>query len=89
MAKKKPFTWLPGPSRPKKPSIPETLKAPVDTKAKVLVETVLKPKFIQPPPKKPRFNYIIAVALDSSLQGVDGGMARKPARGRKSGASIK
>jgi hypothetical protein len=63
MAKKKPLTWLPRASRPKKASIPETLQAQVDTKAKELVETVLKPKFIQPPlPKKPRFNYIIDVA---------------------------
>ena len=62
MAKKKSLTWLPRPSKPTKASIPETLKAQVDTKAKELVETVLKPKFIQPPPKKPRFNYVIDVA---------------------------
>jgi hypothetical protein len=61
MAKKKPFTWLPKPSRPRKASIPGTLKAQVSAKATDLVETILKPKFIQPPPKKPRFNYITNV----------------------------
>ncbi len=62
MAKKKTMTWLPARSRPKKTPISDALKSQVDAKAKALVETVLKPKFIQPPPKKPRFNYIIDVA---------------------------
>jgi hypothetical protein len=61
MAKKKPMTWLPARSRPKKRSIPDDFKAHVAIKVKEFVETVLKPKFIQPPPKKPRFNYIIDV----------------------------
>ncbi len=61
MAKKQPFTWMIRPSRPKKPAILDSLKAQADAKAKELVETVLKPRFIQPPPKKPRFNYIIDV----------------------------
>jgi hypothetical protein len=62
MAKKQPLTWMSRPSRPKQPTIPDSLKAQADAKAKELVETVLKPRFIQPPPKKPRFNYIIDVA---------------------------
>lgn len=62
MTKTKPMTWLPGRSRPKKEPIPDTLKAQADAKAKKFVDLVLKPKFIQPPPKKPRFNYIIDVA---------------------------
>lgn len=61
MAKKYPMTWLPARSRPKKSSIPSDFKAHVAIKVKKFVETVLKPKFIQPPPKKPRFNYIIDV----------------------------
>ena len=61
MAKKKTMTWLPARSRPKKRSIPDDFKAHVAIKAKKFVGTVLKPKFIQPPPKKPRFNYIIDV----------------------------
>jgi hypothetical protein len=62
MPKNQPLTWMVNPLRSKKPSIPETLKVQVDAKAKKFVETVLKPKFIQPPPKKPRFNYIIDMA---------------------------
>jgi hypothetical protein len=48
--------WVFSPAKKPKSSMPETLKAQVDTKAKELVETDLKPKFIQPPPKKPKFN---------------------------------
>jgi hypothetical protein len=62
MAKKQPLTWRVKPARAKKSAIHETLKAQADAKAKELVETVLKPRFVQPPPKKPRFNYIIDVA---------------------------
>ena len=62
MAKKKPMTWMGRSTRAKKSSIPDALKAQVDAKATELVEAVLKPKFIQPPPKKPRLNYIIDVA---------------------------
>ena len=56
MATKNSMTWLPARSSPKKSTIPDALKIQVDANAKKLVETVLKPKFIQPPPKKPRFN---------------------------------
>ena len=62
MAKKKPMTWMVRPTKPKKASISEALKSLVDAKARKLVEMVLKPKFIEPPPKKPRFNYIIDVS---------------------------
>jgi hypothetical protein len=55
-------TWMPARTIPKKSTIPDALKFQVDAKAKKLLEAVLKPKFIQPPPKKPRFNYIIDVA---------------------------
>ena len=64
MAKKKktPKTWmLPSPTqRTAKAPLPERIKADVDAKATKLVEK-LKPKYIQPPPKEPRFNYIIDV----------------------------
>jgi hypothetical protein len=62
MAKKQPLTWVVMPTRPRKSAIPAWLKAQVDAKARELVETVLKPKFIKRPPKKPRFNYIIDMA---------------------------
>jgi hypothetical protein len=33
----------------------------VTTKANGLIETVLKPKYIQPPPENPQFNYIVDI----------------------------
>ena len=49
-------TLLTGESNPK---FPMTLKKEVQTKADDLVEKVLAPKYIKPPPKKPRWNYPI------------------------------
>jgi len=64
MAKKKKQakTWmLPSPSqRTTKAALPERIKADVNAKVTKLVER-LKPKYIKPPPKNPRFNYIIDV----------------------------
>ena len=64
MAKKKKQakTWvLPSPTqRTAKAPLAEKIKADVDAKATKLVEK-LKPKYVQPPPKEPRFNYIIDV----------------------------
>jgi hypothetical protein len=62
MPRKNPMTWIVRPTRPKKSAIPDSLKAQVSAKANELVELVLRPRFIQPPPKKPRFNYITDVA---------------------------
>ena len=52
-------TWMQTPKRSSSPKAPDTLKAEVERKAKELVETALKPKHVQPPPRSPRFNYII------------------------------
>ncbi len=49
-------------SRKTSPSpLPESLKMEVTTKANELIETVLKPKYIQPPPENPQFNYIVDI----------------------------
>ena len=50
--------WMPGPATKPKSSLPGTVKDEVDTKAKELIEKVLKPKHIQPPPTDASFNYI-------------------------------
>ena len=50
--------WVYAPKKPVPPPVPATLKREVETKASELVETVLKPKHIQPPPEDPQFNYI-------------------------------
>jgi hypothetical protein len=44
-------------------SLPSTLKDEVDSKARELIETVLKPKHIEPPPKDERFNYITDITI--------------------------
>jgi hypothetical protein len=61
MAKKQPKRWVYSPPKPTKPKVPEADKAEVEAKAGELIETVLKPKFVKPPPKDERFNYIIDV----------------------------
>jgi hypothetical protein len=38
--------------------VPESLKREVAMRANALVESVLKPKYVQPPPEEPQFNYI-------------------------------
>jgi hypothetical protein len=62
MAKKQP-SWLSGPSRskPSRGGVPDAVKAEVTTKANELIETVLKPQHIEPPPENPQFNYIVDI----------------------------
>src|SRR5215470_9536634 len=47
-----------GPGKKPKSALPGTLKDEVDTKARELIETVLKPKRVQPPPKGHQLNYV-------------------------------
>lgn len=39
----------------------EALKEEVTRKANELIENVLKPKYLEPPPENPQFNYIIDI----------------------------
>jgi hypothetical protein len=41
--------------------IPESTKAQVKARADTLVEKVLKPKYIEPPPKNSDFNYLVDI----------------------------
>jgi len=41
-----------------KVTVSDAVKTAVTTKANELIETVLKPQHIKPPPEEPRFNYI-------------------------------
>ncbi len=50
--------WTLSPGKKAKVSLPGTLKDEVDTKAKELIEKVLKAKHIQPPPEGSQSNYI-------------------------------
>lgn len=53
--------WVFRPPRPPKPEVPENIKIVVKIKAEELVESFLKPKYIKPPPKDERFNYIVNI----------------------------
>ena len=60
MAKRR-KVWVYSPPRPPKPRVPDTLKATVEAGASELVEAVLKPEFVKPPPPDERFNYIVDI----------------------------
>jgi hypothetical protein len=54
--------WVYSPPKPTKATVPDDIKAKMETKARELIDTVLKPKHIKPPPKDARFNYLIGLA---------------------------
>ena len=56
--------WTCSPGKKPKVSLPGTLKDEVDTRAKELIEKVLKPKHLQPPPKGHRLNYITDITTN-------------------------
>lgn len=58
MARKQPRRWVFSPPKPPKPAVPKAVKAEVEARAKEFIDTVLKPKHVQPPPKDARFNYL-------------------------------
>jgi hypothetical protein len=49
--------WNIGPTK-KRSSVTASIKAEVETKAKDLIDNVLKPKYVLPPPVQAHFNYI-------------------------------
>src|SRR6266446_8296795 len=53
--------WMISPGKSPKPSVPDLIKVELEAKANDLIEDVLKPKHVQPPPKEQRFNYIIDI----------------------------
>ena len=53
--------WMIGPAKKAKTSLPDSLKADVEAKATDLIEGVLKPKYVLPPPKDGQCNYIIDI----------------------------
>src|SRR5260370_11150404 len=50
--------WTFSPGKKPKTALPGMLKDEVDTKARELIETVLKPKHVQPPPTGNQLNYV-------------------------------
>jgi hypothetical protein len=49
------------PKKVAKPSLPETVKVDLETKAMDLIENVLKPRYVIPPKPNPVYNYIVDV----------------------------
>ena len=58
MAKKRPKLWVYSPPKSPKPSVPKAVKDEVEAKAREFIGAELKPKYIKPPPKEARFNYL-------------------------------
>ena len=61
MAKRK-WSWVYTPGRDPRTKVSDALRAEVERKANALIETVLRPKHVQPPPAEPRFSYIIGLS---------------------------
>jgi hypothetical protein len=55
--------WMPGPATKATSSLPGTVKDEVDTKARELIETVLKRKHMQPPPEGSQLNSIVDITI--------------------------
>lgn len=55
-------TWGYVPSRDPRTRVSDHVKAEVESKANELVATLLAPKHVQPPPKDPKFNYVIGLS---------------------------
>ena len=54
-------TWIYKPPRGSKPKVPDTIKLDVEAKGREIVETILKPKHIKPPPLDKHCNYIVDI----------------------------
>ncbi len=50
--------WKMSPAKSPKPSVPDSIKAELTAKARHLIETVLKPRHVQPPEPDAERNYI-------------------------------
>ena len=54
-------TWAPDPRRTTKPQVPDTTKRILKEKADEIIENVLKPEHIKPPPTDNNFNYLVDI----------------------------
>ena len=50
------------PPKPALPKIPDDLKVEAQKKAEEFLESYLRPTFILPPPKEPKWNYIVDIS---------------------------
>ncbi len=61
MAKQK-KSWVYSSGLDPRTPVSDALKAEVERKANELIETALTPKYVQPPPKNPKFNYVTGLS---------------------------
>ena len=57
-------TWVYDPARAFRQSqkpVPADIQHEVQRRAQELIDSTLKPRYIQPPPQKPRFNYLVDI----------------------------
>ena len=48
-----------GAFRQSKKPVPADVHHEVERRAQLLIDSTLKPRYVQPPPKKPKFNYLV------------------------------
>ena len=58
-------SWRSSPLKRSKPQVPSAVKAEVERQGKQLVEAVIKPKHIKPPPDDADFNYLVDIYTKS------------------------
>ncbi len=54
-------SWIYSPPKMAKPQVPDTVKTRVKIKASELIDSVLKPEHVKPPPEDNSFNYIVDI----------------------------
>lgn len=54
------YTWAPAKKR-SNPKVTDSVKSEVKSRADELIENVMKPKYINPPPKDSTFNYLVDI----------------------------
>jgi hypothetical protein len=61
--KRKQWVYSPRSSKASRPALAAAVKAQVETKARDLLDEVLKPRYVKPPPEDERFNYVTDLIL--------------------------
>ncbi len=59
------WTWVYDPAgafRRSGKAVPLQTQQEVERRAQALIDSTLKPRYIQPPPKKPEFNYLVDIS---------------------------
>lgn len=52
------YLWMHVPAKSPKPKVPDSLKAAVTSQVQAFIDSVLKPRHVEPPPANPVFNYL-------------------------------